>query len=74
MTVTVKDAKGKVVYTKTMPNYLGGLSQTYKPAAMTNVANANELNEFADGKHTVEVSARIGTGEKPVVYSGTLTK
>ena len=40
----------------------------------TNVANANELNEFADGKHTVEVSARIGTGEKPVVYSGTLTK
>ena len=30
------------------------------------------LAEFADGEHTIEISARIGTGEKPVVYTGKL--
>lgn len=34
----------------------------------------DRFEEFADGKHTVEVVCQLGTGERPSLYKGTLTK
>ena len=72
ITLTVKNAEGKQVYRK--------LSKAYFPTIPVHTAKVKisvvpkELWKFADGKHTVEISARIGTGEKPVVYTGNLAK
>jgi len=33
----------------------------------------DDLLPYSDGNYTLEISTRIGTGEKPVVYTGTLT-
>jgi hypothetical protein len=29
---------------------------------------------YTDGSYTVEVSCQLGTGERPIVYTGTLAK
>ena len=70
LTVVVKDADGKQVFRK-LTN-IHDTSPNHRTASVGVAATAMDLSKFADGKHTIEISARIGTGEKPVVYTGTL--
>ena len=71
ITVCVKDADGKAVYEKTQIAYSEKLVNF---TTQVNVASTVEdLTPYADGSHTVEISVRIGTGEKLLAYSGTLT-
>lgn len=70
ISVSIKDADGKQVYSKTEVAYLENLVNF---SVKLELVDAEALKPYADGKHTIEISARIGTGEKPVVYTGTLT-
>ena len=70
ITVSVKDADGKQVYSKTEVAYLENLVNF---SVKMELVDAEALKPYADGKHTIEISARIGTGEKPAVYTGMLT-
>ncbi len=72
LTVVIKDANGKQVYRKLTP--IHDTSPNHRTAEVGKAATAMELSQYADGKHTIEISARIGPGEKPVVYTGTLTQ
>lgn len=70
ITVTVQDKSGKEVFSYT--KILSALNTySYK---MSVVVMASELSSFTDGTHKISVSCRVGTGEKLVAYSGTLTK
>ena len=73
VTLTVKDSNGKAVYTKSMNVYSPGLDKCYEPVSLFLISNANDLKPYSDGKYTVEITAQIGTGEKLVAYTGTLT-
>ncbi len=73
ITIVVKDADGNQVYRNLVASndfdrYKPGHTQVDVSVAV----DADALAAYTDGKHTVEVSARIGTGEKPVVYEGLL--
>ncbi len=76
ITVVVKDEAGQQVYRNLTPLYNYFLNANLKVADLSDediYADVTKgLKEFADGKHTIEISARIGTGEKPVVYTGRL--
>lgn len=70
ITLTVKDSSGKAVYRYTNPiNDLNIRQSTISGAVKTNA-----LSGYRDGTYTVEISCRVGTGEKLIAYSGTLTK
>ena len=72
ITLVVKDEAGNQVCRALAPIYY---KKTTSNNLVANVAEALErcdLTPYADGKHTIEISARIGTGEKPVVYTGKL--
>ncbi len=69
VTTIIKDAKGNQVYRKMMPAHLQGIK---KEADVSLAVNSDDLLPYTNGKYTIEVSARISTGEKPVVYTGTL--
>jgi hypothetical protein len=72
ITFIVKDASGNEVYKHTGFAHIGGLGIPYE--ASTSVAlSRDDLLPYTDGKYTIEISTRIGTGEKPVIYTGTLT-
>ena len=71
ITIVIKDKNGNQVYRKLAPAYKSGIPV---PAANVRMVVSDDLNAFTDGTYTVEISARIGTGEKPVVYTGTLVK
>ncbi len=72
ITFVVKDASGNEVYKNTGFAHIGGTGIKYE-APTSFALRREELKNYADGKHTIEISTRIGTGEKPVVYTGTLT-
>ena len=71
ITVSVTDASGKEVYHKDEILYT-----TLMPydGLMTAAAPKADMDQYADGNHTVTVSVRVGTGEKVVAYAGTLVK
>ena len=71
ITVSVTDASGKEVYHKDEILYT-----TLMPydGLMTAAAPKADMDQYADGNHTVTVSVRVGTGEKIVAYTGTLVK
>ena len=71
VTIVIKDENGKQVFRNLAPAYTSGIPV---PSAKGALANTPELESYADGKHTIEISARIGTGEKPVLYTGTFVK
>ncbi len=72
VTVTVKNSKGKVLYSE---HVYSCAMNVFEMKALNNLAlDTTELRSLANGKNTIEVSARIGTGEVPVVYTGTFTK
>ena len=68
ITFTVKDQSGNVVKTVTVPTLDLNIREHVLAAAVRNA----QLEGFADGKHTIEISIRISTGEKLPVYTGTL--
>lgn len=73
VTIVVKDAAGNPVYRKlTASNVYGATSPNHLKVKVSYAVEEDALAAYADGNHTVEVSARIGTGEKPVVFSGPL--
>ena len=71
ITVSITDASGKEVYHKDEILYTELMP--YK-GLMTAAAPKADLDQYADGTHTVTVSARVSTGEKIVAYTGTLVK
>ena len=73
ITITVKNSKGKEVYSYLFPVYTVYSIPAYEAGVMGAVVKA-DLEKYETGKYTVEVSARLGTGEKPVLYSGKLVK
>lgn len=70
ITIVVKDENGNQVFRKLTT--IHDNSPNHRTAEVGKAATAMDLSQYADGKHTIEISARIGTGEKPVVYTGTL--
>ena len=76
ITIEVKDEAGQQVYRNLAILYnfhwYGYMKVVDLSKEDINAAVTKGLAEFADGKHTIEISARIGTGEKPLLYSGTL--
>jgi len=68
LTVTVKDTTGKTVFTTTAPT----MTIKVTSYAVSNAVTASELTALAGKGYTVEVSARVGTGEKLVAYTGKL--
>ncbi len=71
-TITVKNAKGKVLFSEHL--YTCGLNiYEFTPVDAT-VTNLDGLREFADGKNKIEITARVGTGEILVAYSGKLAQ
>lgn len=68
VTVTVKDRNGEAIYgchiyTMTLNVY------DFAPIKAEYI-NLEELSAFANGLHTVEISATVGTGETLTAYSG----
>ncbi len=72
ITLTVKDKDGKEAYSYTHNVYPAGLDKCYDPTFLEDVVNSEALAPYTNGKYTVEISARIGTGEKLVAYTATL--
>lgn len=66
----VKDKSGNEVYKNT--GFASTMGALYE-APVSTALNRDDLLPYTDGNYTIEISARIGTGEKPVVYTGTLT-
>ncbi len=69
VTIVIKDENGKQVLRNLAPAYRARIPI---PTAKVALAYTTDMDNYADGKHTVEISARIGTGEKPVIYTGKL--
>ncbi len=67
-TFTVKNSKGKVLYSEHVYTCAQQLLE-FKPFNGL-VLDTKLLRELADGKNTMEITARIGTGEVLTVFSG----
>ncbi len=71
-TITVKDSAGKALFTQHL--YTCDLN-VYKFAPIGSaIIDTATLQSLADGKNTIEITARIGTGEVLTAYSGKLVK
>ena len=71
VTLTVKNASGETVNSVTIPT----MDLNVRELPLNEVVNAAQLKDFAEkGEYTIEISTRVGTGEKLMAYSGTLTK
>ena len=70
LTVAVKDPAGAELY----KNYIYSCEHNVyaMPALSADALELSEIQAFADGKNTVEISALVGTGENLVAYRGTL--
>ncbi len=66
----IKDADGKEVASRAVRAGRGSL----RSEDLSSAVFAASLNKYCDGKHTVEVVCQLGTGERPTVYKGILTK
>lgn len=70
VTVTVKNSAGKEIYRYTKAINDLNIYQTTIGVAI----KKSELSNYANGSNTIEISCRVGTGEKLVAYTGKLTK
>jgi len=71
VTCTVKDKSGAVLYTTTMPT----MDLNVWEWPLSGHESLSELETYAKSeKNIIEISTRVGTGEKLVAYSGTLAK
>jgi len=71
VTVTLKNEAGETVYEMTAYTYKINIREF---ALAGNPVSAKLQGYMQDGAVTVEVSARVGTGEKLIVYTGALTE
>lgn len=69
ITVSVKDADGKEVHHK--DTILSSQLMVYE-SILSVALDRDALDQYTDGSYTVEISTRVGTGEKIVAYSGKL--
>ncbi len=72
ITFVVKDENGEQVLRSLTPIYYKKTTANNRIARVYDALAECDLSDYADGKHTIEISARIGSGEKPVVYTGKL--
>lgn len=72
ITFVIRDEAGNQVFRSMTPLYYKKNTANIRVGNVSDALQECDLSAFADGKHTIEVSARIGTGEKPVVYTGKL--
>lgn len=70
VTVTVKNSAGAVKYRYT--KHINDLN--IREYTISGAIKSNVLSSYADGTYTVEISCRVGTGEKLVAYTGNLRK
>ena len=68
VTVTVKDRSGTAIYS--CPVYTMDLNIYEFMPISAEYLNLEELSVFANGLHTVEISAMVGTGETLTAYRG----
>ena len=66
----IRDADSKVVAARVVRAGSGSL----RSEDLSSAVFAASLNKYCDGTHTVEVVCQLGTGERPTVYKGILTK
>ncbi len=66
--VIVKDKKGKEVVRQVKR----ATDCRLKGADLSDFVTGGPLNEYANGKHTVEVIVQLSTGERPTIYKGKL--
>lgn len=71
ITVSITDSTGKEVYHR--DEILYATLMPYE-SLMSAAAPKADLDQYADGSHTITVSTRVSTGEKVVAYTGTLIK
>ena len=71
ITVSITDENGKEVYHN--DDILYAALMPYE-GLLNAAAPKAELDQYADGNHTVTISTRVSTGEKIVAYTGKLTK
>ncbi len=66
----IRDAQGKEVTSRVVRAGRGSL----RSEDLSSAVFAASLSKYCDGTHTVEVICQLGTGERPTVYKGILTK
>ena len=66
----IRDAEGKEVASRVVRAGRGSL----RSEDLSSAVFAASLGKYCDGTHTVEVVCQLGTGERPTVYKGILTK
>ena len=66
----VKDASGKEVARAVQRAASAGIMTLN----FGRTFNSADWESYTDGNHTVEVICQLGTGERPVIYTGTLAK
>ena len=68
--VYLKNAEGEILFYKVERANTAGKKQM----SFSETVYEATFNQYADGKHTVEIVCQLGTGERPTIYSGTLVK
>ena len=67
--LTVKDSEGKEVHHK--DTILSSQLMIYE-SILSIALDRDALDQYSDGSYSIEISTRVGTGEKVVAYTGTL--
>lgn len=65
-----RDENGNEVATKVVRATQGAI----RSMDLSSAVFAASLSKYLDGKHTVEVVCQLGTGERPTLYKGIVTK
>lgn len=69
--ITLKNKKGNDVYRHTVRATLAGVKELKLSETGNNVFTQGDLSTLS-GEYTVEITVQLSTGERPVVYSGTI--
>lgn len=68
--IKIKNKEGEVKYEKI---YRAPMASV-RDVSLNSLIFHAQLNKFAEGDHTVEITCQLGTGERKIAYSGTLIK
>lgn len=84
ITFVIKNANGMAVCREFVPAHMWSIKKSVTLFNLQNtiaegddykkILNIEDYSEYFDGNHTIEISAQLGSGQKPVVYTGTLVK
>lgn len=71
----VRDAKGNEIFKMAARAHRAGIMELEFSKHNTNVVTWGSLEDMtAKGKYTVQIVAQVGTGERPTIWEGKLTK